>query len=311
MKKIAFLLTICFFIISCRKEAEVKYFHGWLPNDYYEFTIKDTAVSLKIFDTGHRDIDTLTGYANKDSIAWDINTDRRDGSYYYNGIINNKGDIHLEDSLALKSISKKEFDSIIKEAFHPKLVEKQKVFVMGNYIFDIKVKDWDYHDYKGTTYVFVKDKKTKKLLQTIKSKDFVFYNDISFWYEDLNFDGRKDLGFYIGNLGNYGAPATNYYLFNQENQHFEYSDEFSMIMTYGSESNAKDKTITSFSSGSLGTHYANKYKIEGTEFTLIKKMFIESDSKTSVTIEELKNGKWFKKTKYYPTNSKIDFYKGF
>lgn len=311
MKKIIFLLIIGSVLISCQKEVDIRYFQGWLRDDYYEFTIKDTMVLIKIFDTYHRDIDSSKGYTNKDTIAWDINTDRDDGSYYRNGLIDKKGNIQLGDSLALRLIPKKEFDSIIKEAFHPKLVDKQKVFVMDDYIFHIKVKGWDYHDSKGTTYVFVKDRKTKKLLQTIKSKDFVFDNELFLGFSDVNFDGKKDLGFYIGNLGNYGAPASNYYLFNAENQQFEYNYEFSMILVYGSESNEKDKTITRFSKGSCCTHYADKYKIEGTKFNIIRKMFIEDDGNTTVTIEELKKGKWTKEIKHYPSDCKIDFYKNF
>lgn len=312
MKKISFLVIVSFISICCNKKTnDVRYFHGWLPNDYYEFTIKDTTVYLKIFDVYHRDIDSTTGYINKNDIAWDINTDRKDGSYYYNGVIDKNGDILLDDSLALKSITKKEFDSIIKEAFHPKLVDKQKIFVIDDYIFDIKVKGWDYHDSKGETTVFIKDKKTKKLLQTIKSKDFVFNNEPFLGFSDVNFDGKKDLAFYIGNVGNTCAPASNYYLFNTKNQCFEYNDEFSMIMSYGSKSNKNEKTITRYSTGSLATHYAHKYKIDGNKFTLVKKMFIEDYANTTVIIEELKNGKWIKQVKYYPLNSKINFYKNF
>jgi hypothetical protein len=316
MKKLITTAFVCLAFASCKKEAEVKYYQGWLPDDYYEFTIKDTAVFLKIFDTDHRDVDSVTGYANKDTIAWDINTDRRDGSYYYNGIIDKNGAIRLDDSLALKSISKKEFDSIIKEAFHPKLVDKQQAVILDDYILHIKLKGWDYHNSKGETTVLIKDKKTKKLLQTIKSKDFIFEQD-NLWnfvtYEDFNFDGIKDLSFYIGHLGYYCAPAENYYLFNPQKKRFEYNAEFSSIMLYGSKSNEKDKTITNFSSGSLGTHYQNKYQIEGTKFTLIKKVFIESGSGVEVTVEELRNGRWQKKVKHYSNKEadKIDFYKDF
>lgn len=298
--------------ICCNKKTnDVRYFRGWLADEYYQFTIKDTSVHLKIFDVYNKDIDSTTGCVSKNSIAWDLNTDRKDGSYYYNGVIDKKGDILLDDSLALKSISKKVFDSVIEEAFHPKLVDKQKSFVIDDYIFDIKVKGWDYHNSKGETYVYIKDKKTKKLLQTIKSKNFVFNNELFLGYSDVNFDGKKDLAFYIGNLGNYGAPASDYYLFNSKNQHFEYNDEFSMIMSYGCKSNNIDKTITRYSSGSLATHYAHKYKIDGNTFTLIKKMFIESNADTTVIIEELKDGKWIKQVKQYPSNSKINFYKHF
>lgn len=313
MKKICYFFFLSSIFLSCNsKNEETKYYRGWLDTDYYEFTLKNKSIIGKSYDTYHRDKpETVSGITTKDSIFWSLNTDRKDGSYYYNGFVDKKGDIQLGDSLALTLIPKKEFDSIIKEAYFSKLVNKQKVFILDDYIFDIQVKNWNYHDAMGETFVFVKDKKTKKLLQTIKSDYFVFEKDLTFSYTDVNFDGKKDLSFYIGHLGNRGADAFNFYLFNNFKKQFEYSSEISRILSPASISNSKTKTIIDFNTGSCCTHYADKYKVEGNKITKIKKMLVHDNNDIEVTTEVLKNGVWIKDVKNYPLNFKKDFYENF
>lgn len=323
--------TCLLFFGSCKNKSSVSkpirhfYHSGW---KYYDITINDTLITGYEYNLYFRSKDSISGTLIDNKITWtqidlsnNVSSNSNLGRFF-----SDKLEILLfsmyssKDTVVLTPITMKEFKHKIDSTFYPKLTERQKSITLDEYILDIKIKDWNYQDGTGKTEVHIKDRKTNVLIQIIKSDKFIFNSDIAgVDYSDMNFDNKKDLMFYIGNLGNKQSPMSYYYLYNDNTKQFEYNEYLSenIMSGVGSSVNAKEKTITRYSTGSCCTHYADKYKVQGNKFTHIKKMLVEhtglSDREVVVTTENLVNGKWIKKEKIYTEKQadKIDFYKNF
>ena len=94
--------------------------------------------------------------------------------------------------------------------------------VIDSLYFQLTCKDHDPENMFGKSEVKITNLLTGKLIQVIRSDEFWFNQNMGFGYEDVNFDGYKDLLFFTGHGGSYGSPTNNYYLFDTTRNRFVY-----------------------------------------------------------------------------------------
>lgn len=108
----------------------------------------------------------------------------------------------------------------------------------------------------------------KKALQNI-NVEYEFYENRSAFisFEDVNFDGNKDILVFLGYAGNQGASIYKAYLWNPEIKNFVLNETYETILN--PDIDDFSKMISSSSRGNAYTYYQERFKFIDEDFKLI------------------------------------------
>ena len=208
------------------------------------------------------------------------------------------------DTIFLQKIDVETYDKKIAEALAPpKLITVRKDSVIGNYLFELEIKNWDIKTFYGNTTFVIKNKTTKEIIQTIRSDKFYFNYTFDFGYDtDFNFDGITDLHFYNGNNGDYGTATFDYYIYDRNKKQFIYNEDLvEMSGCTGITLDKKRKRVIAHAKSGCCWHQEEAYIPSGNKFILTKSLVVDHFKYNNVILKEKINGKW--KTKKWSLDS--------
>ena len=332
MRKLVYIFTIVFttlLIISCKKKHELNPYYLALDEDKNQFAlfqikIKKDSVFGNVFWINRKDTTQIKGYLKDSVLIFRTYRNDIDENFEYEGIIKTGSEIFLKrrevdsifkpDNFILKTISFEKYSLIQKKVLAPpKLLELKKDTIIGEYLFELKVKNWNPETMLGNTTFTIKNKKSNETLQTIISNEFNFNKHLSYGFSDINFDGINDLTFFTGFRGSYGTQTYDYYIYNTEKNKFVFNKQLTDIASgMGIEFDTVKKRILSFEKSGCCWHKEEAFVFKGDSLMLIKRMTI--DEKEDVTIENKIKGKWhktYKKVEDFKTNKDSDIWKNF
>lgn len=183
----------------------------------------------------------------------------------------------------------------------------------------------------GLGEVKLYDKANKKLVQTFMSEDLYFYLDenqqpsvnvIQLYdeqspliFDDFNFDGSLDLAIRNGNMGSYGGPTYDVYVYHKTKKKFVLSKELSDL-TYLNlgmfdVDHERQRLVTMNKSGCC-FHMTDEYQVIPKKGLVLVREYIEDATfavggdSVKVTERHLIHGKWQEKVNYYPMD---EYYK--
>ncbi len=262
----------------------------------------------------HETIDTakVHGWIKNNKLKWYLNN-----LHIEKGRMDSAGDIEIASEYDnsksfLKQIDAEIFHNKINEVLFPKLITLKGDTVIGNYLFEIEVNDWNEYTNYGNTTVVIKDKSTKEVIQTITSDRFWFSPFLYFGYDtDYNFDNINDLYFYNGNNGGYGTPTYCYYIYDKKLNKFIYNQQLEYLAAcMGMKVDKAKKRIISYAKSGCCWHKQEAYVAKGDTFILMKRLVNdEFNYPKSIILERFfPNGKTNKKTYYIDkiTKKQID-----
>ncbi|WP_233194623.1 hypothetical protein, partial [Aquimarina sp. I32.4] len=246
----------------------------------------------------------LQGLVTKDSVKWI--TERFNQDYFSNtGILSTTGEIKIQrnlvrtnekiDSVFLTKITLQDYKQKIQEALAPpELINIKKDTIIDNYLFELTVNNWNPETFYGNTTFIIKNKTTKKVLQTILSDNFWFNENLFFGFNtDYNFDGIKDLTFYNGNNGGYGTMTYDYYIYDINKDQFILNNDLSKIASgMGIEIVPDKKQIISYQKSGCCWHEKTTYAIINNKFCPILILEVDEDD---FPYHKLTKIKWDKK----------------
>lgn len=322
MKKIIYILTILF-IISCKQKTEkLLYLAESKRDSEFLFRLNREKDSIKgiMIDLNHKDSLPIKGIV-------------KNNIFKFIGRSNRKEELHFDkkiwaciksdnETLKLRPIIKKEYDSIFEQYLFPETAYKylKKDTIIGDYLFEIRMKNWLQSTKKADTEIRIKDKNTNKLIQTMFSKDWIIYiqkNMFIFYYnEDYNFDGYNDLIFFKGfidvpdseNVKAYPRPTHEYYLFDKESNSFVLNKQLSDLEKdeYYISFDPKNKRIIR---KTLTMEYSQRevFVFEEDSLKLKLKSLFYSDKNFILNHEEV-NNKWKITKKHFPKDSVNQIY---
>ncbi|WP_374461123.1 hypothetical protein [Chryseobacterium taeanense] len=197
-----------------------------------------------------------------------------------------------------------------------------------HYKVKINVENCDKEECQGNATIDLYEKKTSKLLQTLKSDDLNFYlnenqkptvNIIQLYneqspliFDDFNFDGTEDLAIRNGNESGYGGPSYDVYVFNITKKQFVLSEELTGLAhdNLGMfNTDSERKRLITYSKSGCCWHLTTEYSVLP-QRGLFKVYELEEDAtggeKVKVTKREFINDKWITNVKTYPIN---EYYK--
>lgn len=207
------------------------------------------------------------------------------------------------DTLVLYSISQINYYSLMQEALAPpKLSTLMSDTVIDNYRFEIRVENWNPETFYGNSTVTIKNEQTNVVLQEIVSDNFQFNENISFSYEDWNFDYVKDLIFFNGHNGGYSSPTYDFYIYDKAKRQFVYNEQLADITGHsGAEIDKKKKRIISYAKSGCCWHEQKAYYVRNNKFIEYKNLVEDNRGNgVIVTIGNRINGKWRYSEKHYP-----------
>jgi len=182
-------------------------------------------------------------------------------------------------------------------------------------------------DCGGKATIEIIDKRTKKTIQTLYSKDLTFFLDekqlptanvIELYgeqspliFDDFNFDGHVDVAVRNGNNSGYGGPSYDIYLYNQQLHKFMLSKALTQLASTNLgmyTTDAKRKRLITFTKDGCCWHQTSEYLVINNAPQAVARLI--EDARTgdvvTVTTETYTNGKWSKRAKKYKTS---DYYK--
>ena len=178
---------------------------------------------------------------------------------------------------------------------YPKLITLKKDTVIGDYLFEIRVRNWNLRTRHGESTITIKDKTSKEEIQKIKSNEFYFYNKDALYFDyegDYNFDNNTDLSFSTGTNGPYASYSANYYIYDKAEKKFIRSIEYENIANSVSfEVDTINKIMISNNKGSCCIHYTDAYKWKNNKIELVKSLIVDSQNRDSIILKERFNGK--------------------
>ncbi len=146
--------------------------------------------------------------------------------------------------------------------------------VIDSLYFQLTCTDHDPENMLGKSTVKISNARTGKIIQVIKSDDFWFNQNMSFGYEDVNFDGYKDLLLSTGHGGSYGSPTNNYYLFDPTLKRFVYHaglTEQEQGSCWLLEFNTQKKQVTSNEKSGCCWHRTSTFEFKDGKLKLVKR----------------------------------------
>jgi hypothetical protein len=146
--------------------------------------------------------------------------------------------------------------------------------VIDSLYFQLTCKDHDPENFLGKSEVKITNLLTGKLIQVIRSEEFWFNQNMGFGYEDVNFDGYKDLLFSTGHGGSYGSPTNNYYLFDTTRNRFVYHaglTEQEQRSCWLLEFNAQKKQVISHEKSGCCWHRTSTFEFKDGKLKLVKR----------------------------------------
>jgi len=152
--------------------------------------------------------------------------------------------------------------------------------VIDSLYFQLTCKDHDPENMFGKSEVKITNLRTGKLIQVIRSEEFWFNQNMGFGYEDVNFDGYKDLLFFTGHGGSYGSPTNNYYLFDTTRNRFVYHaglTEQEQRSCWLLEFNAQKKQVISHEKSGCCWHRTSTFVFKDGKLKLVKRYTDEMD----------------------------------
>lgn len=326
IKSIISLLIILSFSLSCKEQLNgEKFYLGYRNNSdiLYKLIFNNDSITGEVVYLG-KYLDSITPLPLKGTIK---NTEVIWTSYQYgdkrflsSGQINSNNELSISrslirdsleiDSVFLKQINIETYNQKIKEAlFPPKLITLKKDTTINNFLFELKVENWNPKTFYGNTTLKIKDKTSKKLIQTLSSDNFWFNENLYFGYEtDYNFDTITDLSFYNGDNGGYSTMTFDYYLFDKEKELFIRNKQLEEIARgMGIEVDASNKRIISYFKSGCCTHLTEAYSVNKNKYTLIKSLLVD-ELNNNIVIKDKVREKWktIKKPFSTFTNEQID-----
>lgn len=216
-------------------------------------------------------------------------------------------DTTRKDTIFLQKIDFETYNEKIAEALAPpKLITVKKDTIIGKYLFELEIKNWNKKTFYGNTTFVIKDKTTKEVIQTICSDKFYFNYTFDFGYDtDFNFDNITDLHFYNGNNGGYGTVTYDYYIYDKRKKEFVHNAELAeMGACTGITLDKKKKRIISHAKSGCCWHKEEAYIAKGNKFILIKSLVVDHFKHNNVILKEKIKEKW--KTKKWSLDSLTD-----
>lgn len=117
--------------------------------------------------------------------------------------------------------------------------------------------------------------------------------------DDYNFDGLNDLAIFEGNIGGYGAPSYQIYLFSMAGNRFVKDDEFSKLSQFQGrfEINKRSKMLYVDSKDGCCFHQTEGYKVKNNKPFKVYEHTIDGSAPNGGDDPEIKtkkliNGKW-------------------
>ena len=326
---ISVIVLIVSIIISCKKKYELTPYYLALDDNKRQFallqiTTKKDSVFGNVFWINPKETTQIKGYLKDSVLTFRTYRNNVDENFEYIGIIKNDNQIFLNrrevdsifkpDNFILNKISFEKYSSIQQKVLAPpKLLELRKDTIIGDYLFELKVKNWNPETMLGNTTFVIKNKISKETLQTINSNEFNFNKYLSYIFNDINFDGVNDLTFFTGFNGSYGSQTYAFYIYNIKKKRFIFNEQLTSIASgMGIEFDTIKKRILSFEKSGCCWHQQEGFVFNGDSLILIKRMTI--DEKDEITIENKVKGKWYKthkKVSDYKTNKDSDIWKIF
>ncbi len=308
MKNICILFLIL--LVSCQRNMENKstsfdlskrkYFLGTRKcchDEYmiFEFQTKNNSLKGKVTNIRFiRDSSSILKGTIKDSIIEFTYEEQRIEKAH--GIIGNKEiKIKLNDyyQLTLQEIDSSTYFKKYLKAY-PKLITLKKDTIIGDYLFEIKVSDWNSRTHYGKSTITIKDKASKKEIQQIKSDAFYFYNKDKLYFnysEDYNFDHHNDLSFSTGTNGPYMSYSANYYIYDKVEKKFLRNIEYENIANALSfRVDTINKIMISHNRGSSSIHYTDAYEWKNNKIELVKSLTIDKQYQRKVILKKRIHG---------------------
>lgn len=245
----------------------------------------------------------ITGSIDESQIEWH-SYQKGYKRFYNSGIIDLNGEIKIArflpnelnqiDSVFLTRINVETYQNKITESLAPPaLITMARDTVIGNYIFELVVNNWNPKTFMGKTVLTIKDKTSKGIIQILKSDNFWFDRHLNFGYgSDYNFDKIPDLSFYTGNNGSYGSPSSDYYIFDPDKNEFIYSQQLAYIADGLSiEFDTEKRRIKTFNKSGCCYHIQEVYIVQQDSIVLMKQL-IEDEGINKLIIKSKSNQKW-------------------
>lgn len=245
--------------------------------------IKDSSTSIKGTIK-----DSIINFTYKES-GW------RDSTAY--GIIGmNEIKIKLNgyNKLTLQEIDSNTYYRKYLEVY-PKLMNLEKDTILGNYLFEIRIKNWNSRTGYGKSTITIKDKTSREEIQQIKSDEFYYpiKNKLYSGYGgDYNFDGYIDLSYSTGKKGPYASYSANYYIYDKSEKRFIRNIEYENIAnSVAFKVDTINKIMISYNKGSCCIHYTDAYKWKNNKIELFKTLIVDSQYRNRVILKERFDGK--------------------
>lgn len=203
--------------------------------------------------------------------------------------------------------------------------EEEHLFTINNgsnnYSATISVEKCEDGTCEGKGIVKLTNKKTKKLFQTLTSKNLFFFlnekqkpsvNIIQLYNEqsplifgDFNFDGTEDLAIRNGNDSAYGGPSYDVYIYNQIKKQLVLSKELTKLVVENLgmfQIDKKRQRLITFTKSGCCWHLTTEYSVVPKK-GLVKVFELEEDAQTgdfvTVTTKSLVKSKWISKVEKF------------
>lgn len=167
---------------------------------------------------------------------------------------------------------------------------------------------------EGPANISLFNKKDHKASQTIRMKNLFVElkndkpstnlielygeNNSGIVVDDFNFDGNEDLALRNGNLGSYGGPSYDIYLFSPRKNQFTRNDPLTELASSNLglfEVNPKKKELYTLTKSGCCWHQSSEYKIindKPKKIKIITEAMTNDGKFMEITTEKLINGKW-------------------
>ena len=132
--------------------------------------------------------------------------------------------------------------------------------------------------------VKIKNQRTGKIIQVIETSNFWFNQNMSFDYEDVNFDGYKDLTFFTGFNGSYGSMTFDYYLFDSVQSMFVFNRALTDLhaASVAIEFKKHKKQVISYEKSGCCWHRSSTFEFKNGKLKLVKRVTEEMDQRDRV-----------------------------
>lgn len=304
MKSYLKIILLLVSLSSCKQENKLLPYYNSENFGLFHFNLDKDTIDGVIYWPETKDSMQLSGAKHNNQLEFKLLLNGVDEGITYSGFMQKDSikvivaNRHFKstDTFSLYPISREAYDSILKQAFAPPILETLKRdTIIGNYKFEVIVENWNPETYYGNSRINIIDKKTNNLLQVIKSDNFHFNQYLSFNYTDMNFDDIKDLVFFNGFKGDYGSQTFDYYIFDQKKNKFLLNEQLASIAgCINIEVDSINKRIISYCKSGCCKHYQKAYIFNGQKFIEVKSM--EIDHANKVIIKTKVNGKWKTRT---------------